>query len=915
MRAIDRLRLWNQTRNAIKQVMTDRGPAAVERLLRQYPAAGGVVARRARSMSEVYPLQALLLTVALARCEAPETVDLLRGLAGRPYGWDRLGEKPLRDLRRHLVDRGEMELLAAVRQRLDDGQLAWILPEVGADDFLGEFQRVQDEEALRSVLRLIADFLEDVKLRGQPPGRGLDNATAAANVLWQRGRAEEALQLWTLVTIAEPRRSADPECLRAIAKELPRWVPRRESLRVEGLPEELQRVLPVPPVPPRVVRAADLLGDFPCTEWIDPLRRAWLAVDDLVRREARDEQLERDPMRLMAAQSLAVALGTCAALDPQMRILVRDEAGRKQRHEALGHQIDQRNRLVAKYNQLIAQHHAGKDVIDALRKQQDEIGEHDQKIQRAREALRTELTPAALLLHTLSDAQAFPLEVRQGAAWGLHRILEEGALEGESRERVRERLAAVLHDQELNESALRDRIAAQLPEGDPRIRELLVAAERYGDDRDAEELAAKVHRLAPEVPTLTKEIRDGVETSSQSRGQGEFGERMLRILPGARLLELEGALRRGLRWMVELVEGRTGGDPALEENLLRTASLVGQELPDVMDFLSRYPLRLMTLHRHRQILGQYSRDKVHIQFWTRYTPPRWFRGANPSELGEVHRRYLDLDDRSTPNAMGLYYRLFEHPALVLPVLYHEFMHYGGPEGDPARAIENETEVLLREVLFARHLLARLAPAEDAGLPAYEAELAAAIRHTELLGLAQQLFFDFEDDGNLNAINDQIAETYGEGLDAATAMATVEKRIAYWNRTIELENQIDEAKRFWCPEVDWPRLGTRETRDLTEHLRAVLSRALQQNHRLDFKRRDQVLSEPVCRRHRDDWSTYRRRPDAFAELSGQFAPGGLDRIALQAIVQRFELGDPGSPMSGILRLLQALAATGREDLSL
>lgn len=906
MRAFGRLRSWNRVRVAIAEVLRDNIPAPVETLLMQDPAAARGVARRARTMADVYPFHALLLAVGMARCKAEETVEVLHGLAGKEYGWERLGEEELRALRRYLADRGEAELLDAVRQRLDDRQLAWILPDAGAEDFLAELARLRGEQALSAVVPSITGFIEDVELRDQPAGRWFANTTAVAAMSWDRGRVEDAVQLWALMAIAEPELCEDAPWLRAIAAELPGWIPRAAAVDSE---DSLPRAQVTLPIPPRVVRGADLLVDFPRAEWIEPLRRAWLAVEHLVRRDSREEQHERDPQRLMAAQSIAAALGACAAFDRTMRTLVKDEAGRKHRHEALERQVEKRNQLIDRHNQLVAEYHDGKDRVEAIRRQREEIGKHDERIAQAREALREELTPVALLLHVVADGQSYPLEVRQGAAWGLHCILKGGVLEEEARGRVGKTLQAVLHDQELDESAVRTRIAAVLPAGDARLRQLLVAAERYAEDHDAEELDSKVRKLAPEFPALASELRNGVDESLQSRPRGELGERMLRLPPGARLLEFAGALRRGLRWMAELVEGRAGGDPALEENLPWIVALVGQEIPDAMDFLRRYPLRLMTLHRHRQILGQYSRDKVNLRFWTRYTPPRWFRGADPSELGEVHIRYLELDDRSTPNAMGLYYRLFQHPVLVLPVLYHEFLHYGGPEGDPKHGIDNETEVLLREVLFARHLLARLAPETDEALLDYEAAMAAAIERTEILGLAQQLFCQFEDDDVLAALDEQIAQIYGEGLDWDAALQEVARKVERWNRNIVLENQTDEQKLAWCPQIDWPQLGTPVTRELTAHLRTVLSRALQQNHHLSPARRDEMLGEPVCRRHREDWSAYQKRSGAFAEFSRRFEHGDLDRAVLRAITQRFELEEAPASLGDVLRLLRELGFGG------
>jgi len=95
------------------------------------------------------------------------------------------------------------------------------------------------------------------------------------------------------------------------------------------------------------------------------------------------------------------------------------------------------------------------------------------------------------------------------------------------------------------------------------------------------------------------------------------------------------------------------------------------------------------------------------------------------------------------------------------------------------------------------------------------------------------------------------------------------------------------------------------------------KALQQSHRLAVERRDAVLSEPVCRRHRDAWSAYRKRAGALAELARRFAPGRLDRAALRTIVQRFGLEDSGmlpsgAPMHEILNWLRALAGANLSD---
>ncbi|MBI4605076.1 MAG: hypothetical protein HY721_24195 [Planctomycetes bacterium] len=899
---------------AIKRVMSEDAPTAAEKLLRRFPAECEGISERALTLSaRGRPWYGLLLAVSLARCGAPQALDLLRHLVSLEFlGWHHLGEEALRSLQAYLLERGEASLFHAVRQRLDGHQLGWVLPDVDADGFVAAIARGCRQRLPAGVVWYIAQFVEEVGLGRRPPGQGLDNAAAAAEILWQRGQEEESVLLLALLALTQPVLFEEPKRLRPVADALPGWIPSSRSLRIEGLPDGValdSLSLPIAPVPPRVVRAADLLAEFPRFDWIESLRSAWLAVEDLVRRDAREEEAEHDPQRLMAAQSIAAALGACAALDREMRVLVRDENKNKRRHEDLRREVDQRNKVVVDYQKLVAEFHAGKEIQASIRKLREQIGTSDAEIARKREDLRRDLTPAALLLHAVSDEQAYPLEVRQGAAWGLYRILEGGALEGAARDRVHQTLRSVLHGEEFDESAVRDRIAAALPPNDERIRELLIAAERYGDDRDAEALAAAIAQVAPGLPALAEAVREVVDATRRPRERDEFGERIVRLLPGARLLELVGSLRRGLRWMVELIEGRAGGDPSLEGNLRWIVALTGKELAGVTEFIKQHPLRLMTLNRHRRILGQYCCEKVHLSFWTRYTPPRWFRGADPAQLGEVHRRYLQLEDRSTPNSMGVYYRLFEHPLLVLPVLYHEFLHYGGPRGEPDQGIENETEVLLRETLFGRYLVAKLSPTRDEELPAYEAALAATIDRADLVGFIQRLFFDFEDDVCLSAINEEIIRSYGEVLSPDAAKAEVARQTQHWNRTVELENLVDEAKLSWCPDREWPLLGTEQTRALTDRFQAVVSRLLVQDHRLDPEQRDHVLTDPVCRHHRDCWAAYTARPGAAVLLAKRSAQDRAAVSSLRAILHRYNL-EPRP--AEILRLFGSLLSRTTES---
>lgn len=784
-------------------------------------------------------------------------------------------------------------MLDTIRGRLNDGQLAWFMPDIATDEFLDELRLFGAESVLRSIARRVADRVEQMAIEGGTSRRGYEHSAIAADLLWDRGLEDEAIELWSLLAVVAPELFSDGTRLQAVAECLPAWIPSsRGSLRADNLPEgmRLNGVVPIrPAISPRVVRAANLLAEFPSAKWVTALKRSWLAVEDLVRRDRDGDEPESDHQRLMAACSVAAALGTCASRDRTMRVLVEDDGKRKRRYEALDAEIHARNTKIDEYRVLVQRHHAGEEVLDTIQTLRDNIDRRDTDIARARQELRESMSPGALLLQTVADAQAFPVEARQGAAWGLHRMVTDGVLERSDQERIRAVLHQSLQDEETDDSALRDQVAAAFPIGDERVRVILAAAERYASNHDAEELTAAVSRLAPEAPLLAVQVRETIDQSKRAGNCSDFSERLVRLSPGAGLLELTAELRRALRWMVELGEGSVeAGEAALIENLLWIAVLIRQELPGLVDFVARYPLRLMTLRRHRQILGQYTRDKLRFQLWTRYTPPRWFRGARPNEVGEVRLRHLDLDDRSVPNGMGIYYRLFEHPLLALPVLYHEFLHYGGPAGNPEHGIDNETEVLLREIVFARHLVSRLAPALDVELPAYERALAETIERTELIGLAHQLFLDFQDDHCWAALNQEVVSVYGEGFETAAASAEVERRIEYWNRTIDLENATNATKRSWYPTIEWPRLGGHDTHRITARFRDVLVRTLQMNHVLSREARDGVLDGAPCRDHQDEWLRYRERPYALEGFAEHFTGGVASPVVLNAIVHRFQL---------------------------
>jgi len=187
---------------------------------------------------------------------------------------------------------------------------------------------------------------------------------------------------------------------------------------------------------------------------------------------------------------------------------------------------------------------------------------------------------------------------------------------------------------------------------------------------------------------LTEDTRESVLQSMRHAVNDEhdlgFRERYIQLTAGASLREFETVVRDGLDWIMDVLSGTYRVDhPAEPEqfpDLSRPLSLRCELVPDAVAFLRKHPLRLMTLDDHQQLLGKYVRNGCGVSLWYQYTPPE--------KVGKVHARWIELVNRGSPNSMGFYYRLFRHPALCLPVIYHEYLHYAGTGDTPDRGIGN-----------------------------------------------------------------------------------------------------------------------------------------------------------------------------------------------------------------------------------
>lgn len=131
--------------------------------------------------------------------------------------------------------------------------------------------------------------------------------------------------------------------------------------------------------------------------------------------------------------------------------------------------------------------------------------------------------------------------------------------------------------------------------------------------------------------------------------------RELILFPDSNTGELALELHDALLWMND------NNTPVDYPDIFKIILIICKKLPKFIPFIEKYPLRLMNYDDNQKILGYYQSIGYNLELWYRYTPPE--------NVGKVHLRYLELDDRTKPNAMGLVYPLFKSPALAISVLY------------------------------------------------------------------------------------------------------------------------------------------------------------------------------------------------------------------------------------------------------
>jgi hypothetical protein len=643
----------------------------------------------------------------------------------------------------------------------------------------------------------------------------------------------------------------------------------REAIRSRTPPsrvllEALSDSLPRLPLRQAVV-AAQLLARGPSPSWEQSLRGLWLHAVPICRFVCRRSEVYEDldvwrPLQSIAAQAAvaaAEALAACSALRTQSVRLEDDE-------RKLGPLADLEQRMT----RLAKAHQDKVDFYHRLRAEysfgeQTPPGESD--IERMLQRFEIRLSPPdSLLRGGRSAGSNASLELR------LSQLQDEIA-------KLETDLAALATQRDQLWSEIKPQLSSAW---------LFVNALRNTrlESPDVVQAAARALAVLLEHEAMDESSSPRVRETLRAVFQGDTAfhlrERAIRLLPNSDECEAAAALRAGVLWMSSL-EPYFSPDPLEEwlvddECLNRIAELLCERMPGVIRFLESYPLRLMRFGEHRRAFGVYRTSGAEIEFWYQFDRPQ-------DEGGTVSRRYLQIDDRMQPNSIGLHYHLLRHPLLALPVLYHEFLHYGGTTGREEDGIANELEVLLREIAFAKALMADLAPDDDEAIPQFENEILDACRQADnAIGLVHQWLEDPFAEEVFVRLNQEVPFVY-------RSWANPENDIHLANLDIEAKN-LDVTWSAW---VWWPLLGQPETRHLTEEYLRLRRRHAELRHDLTLQRCREIQYEPEVAQQLARWKSYTERSHSLEVLGGyrnSWADG--QALSLELLAQLMILRFPG-----------------------
>ncbi|MEM9548612.1 MAG: hypothetical protein AAGA77_21680 [Bacteroidota bacterium] len=282
-------------------------------------------------------------------------------------------------------------------------------------------------------------------------------------------------------------------------------------------------------------------------------------------------------------------------------------------------------------------------------------------------------------------------------------------------------------------------------------------------------------------------------------------------------------------------------DPNVDtyEMLPKILEKLKEKLPDIFSFLGKYPLRLLKTEDKRKLYAEYS--------FRRYDLIRWTRFSGEINVGEVHNRYLELDNLSKPNSMGITINAFKSLFVSVPSLWHEYQHYH--EEGIKNGISNEMEVWAREHIFLRELI--MEQVNNTPLQLRHEKLKEVLNDLRKYdkGACLLLREDFRDLRTYQLLFNLISTTYGLQLSPNRA-----KEIA--NKFIEKEDEITAESNiknlFWYPDIKWKNLAST---NYEKEIQDILIQRFTQNNFLNISEWHDIVNEPEIKRTLNNWEAF------------------------------------------------------------
>jgi len=879
IKIFEKIRTQWELNSSIKKTINSQETEPLRKFLIKNPDFLSKIAEIAIRKITYEPWNSIWLCLTLIQFDNDKAIEFLNMFLKSEFvGWKMVSKEHIQMILTYLRESNQTELYLKYIEKFGVKDFSVPLERMTLEQFDDWFNaQLNDKESFVKAHEIIINFLDGVsfsKQSDQDIKNGISNVFHAAMKLWGLSQKEYALEILKFISLVKPSQ-VDRNMVKNISTSLPQILPKsRPSIAVSDN-NELSQMLSqfmnnedfIPEISSGIVHGADILRLFPSIDWIDNIKMAWIHIAKYIRKACYKNNSKQIPLDLaMAGNSLLIALGVCIAQSKKTEEIESKDEIISNLQKKLVDNIKKRNDLVHKYNNLIDNYKKMKNgsskkesaLESKIKKLRVEIKNYETENEKVQADIQHNISPTMHLLNVLNNSQDYPDIIRQASAWGLYHILKNVKLSIPDKRNIYESLRISIFEGNWDDNKLKEEIKSILKIDDELLNDNFDIINEYIFDRSHSTLSGMYIDSASKKIFLDK-LSDWLDKNFYSIVQ-EFAERPIYVFSKASFSEIRFQILDGLNWMVDIIEKHR--DPELmsrfKDKIDQTVLLIKEYLPQASTFLSLYPIRLMDISHHQKMLGKYSYSKCDLIYWTRYSPPLWKPGMSPDEAGEVNQRYLSVNDRSTPNSMGIFYRLFEHPVLSLPVIYHEFLHFGGTIGRSENAINNESEVWIREIIFMQYIISKLAPKRENVISEYEQEIVNAINRLNLNGIGFQTQYDFSNIDILPFFCDKIERIYGKKTNKEKAIQKADERIERNNRSIQLMNRTHEVKLNWYPEIEWPYLNTDQTISLTDNYKSILINSMITDHRLTVNEYTELINEENIQFFITSWNKYKSK---------------------------------------------------------